>query len=51
MKIQTATLIASSLSGLVMAASLLVMANIYVEIQDSWSEFDGEIAEFKVRLR
>lgn len=50
MKFHTATLVASSCSAITLIVSLMVMAHIYVSVQDFWNELDTEIVDFRVRI-
>ncbi|GMR47643.1 hypothetical protein PMAYCL1PPCAC_17838, partial [Pristionchus mayeri] len=47
MKFHTATLLASSCSGLTLIVSLFLMAHIYVNVQEFWNELDSEIVDFR----
>lgn len=48
MKVQTATFVASSISGLSLIACLFIIGNIYSDVQSIWNELDNEIGQFRV---
>lgn len=47
MKVHTATFLASSISGISLIACLVLIANIYQDVQQIWQELDTEIATFR----
>lgn len=47
MQIHTATFVASAMSGVALICCLLSMAQIYNNVQNFWSELDGEMDAFK----
>ncbi|KAH7699506.1 nematode cuticle collagen domain-containing protein, partial [Aphelenchoides avenae] len=47
MKVHTATFLASSISGLSLLACLIVISNIYSDVQSIWNELDMEIGTFR----
>lgn len=48
MKVQTATLIASSVSAVTLAACLVAMFSIYSDVADLWVELERELGSFRV---
>ena len=47
MKVHTATFPASSISCISLIACLILIANIYQDVQQIWQELDAEIATFR----
>ena len=50
MKVHTATFIASSVSGLTLLTSLVLIASIYNDVQQAWLELDQEISVFRASI-
>lgn len=47
MKVHTATFLASSISGISLIACLVLIANIYSDVQQIWQELDMQISVFR----
>lgn len=48
MKVQTATLVASSISAVTLIACLVAMSTIYNDVHGFWSELETEMGGFRV---
>lgn len=48
MKVQTATLVASTISAVTLAACLVAMFSIYTDVASFWIELEQELGSFRV---